>query len=86
MRRLHGDSGTGHGDIAESELLSLEISGQFPDELVKIGVQIHCNLPDVLTIGGIKEISLGGLLLQSTRYFLILSSAVSLSDLSISLG
>ena len=42
MRRLHGDSGTDHGDVSEDELLRLQKSGQFPDELVKIeGVQIH---------------------------------------------
>jgi hypothetical protein len=30
------------------------------------------NLPDVLGIGDIKEVTLGGLLLQSTLYFRIL--------------
>ena len=42
MRRLRDDSGTGHGDVPEVELLRLEQSGQFPDEFVKIeGSQIH---------------------------------------------
>ena len=43
MRRLSDDSGTGHGDIEQVELLSLQKSGQFPDGFVKIeGEQIHC--------------------------------------------
>ena len=43
MRRLRGDSGTGHGDVAQAELLSLQKIGQFPDDLVKIqGAQINC--------------------------------------------
>ena len=78
MRRTRrGGSGTGHGHVAQAELLKLPKSGQFPDELVKIeGAQIHCVAsPDVLVIAGIKEIQLGGLLLQSARYFLILSAA-----------
>ena len=66
-RRLSGGSGTGHGQVAQAELLNLQKSGQFPDELVKIeGTQIHCvvcTLPEVLTIPDIKEIELGGLLL-----------------------
>ncbi len=38
----HDGSGTGHGWIAQDELLKIQKSGQFPDELVKIeGVQIH---------------------------------------------
>ncbi len=44
MRRTpRGGSGTGHGRIAQAELLKLQKSqGQFPDELVKIeGAQIH---------------------------------------------
>ena len=43
MRRtLCVGSGTGHGDVAQAELLRLQHSGQFPDELVKIeGAQIH---------------------------------------------
>ena len=36
MRRLHVEGGTDHGDVAQAELLSLQKSGQFPDELVKI--------------------------------------------------
>jgi hypothetical protein len=37
-----GGSGTGHGHVAQAELLKLPKSGQFPDELVKIeGAQIH---------------------------------------------
>ena len=59
MRRTpRGGSGTGHGWIAQAELLKLPKSGQFPDELVKIqGAQIHY-VPDVLAIAGIKEIAL----------------------------
>jgi hypothetical protein len=35
-------SGTGHGWIAQTELLKLQKNGQFPDELLKIeGAQIH---------------------------------------------
>ena len=34
MRRIHGGSGTGHGDVAEVELLRMQKSGQFPDEFV----------------------------------------------------
>ena len=34
--RLSGGSGTGHGRVAETELLKLQRSVQFPDELVKI--------------------------------------------------
>ncbi len=57
-------SGTGVQLCYENELLKLQKSGQFPDDIVKIkGVQIQyvCILPDVLSITGI----LGGLLLQS---------------------
>jgi hypothetical protein len=37
-----GGSGTGHSYVAQAELLKLQRSGQFPDELVKIeGTQIH---------------------------------------------
>jgi hypothetical protein len=45
-----------------------------------------CNFPDVQTIEDINDGSLGGLLLSSDLCFRILSEAVSLSDLSISLG
>jgi hypothetical protein len=31
-----GGSGTGHGHVAEAELLKLQRRGQFPDEFVKI--------------------------------------------------
>ncbi len=64
-RTPSGGSGTGHGHVAQAELLKLPKSGQFPDELVKIqGAQIHyVASPDVLAIAGIKEIALGGLLL-----------------------
>ena len=42
MRRLLGDSGTGHGDVPKTELLRLKKNGQFPDEIVKIeDTQIH---------------------------------------------
>ena len=43
MRRTpRGGSGTGHGQIAQAELLKLQKSGQFPDEPVRIkGAQIH---------------------------------------------
>jgi hypothetical protein len=34
--RMCGGSGTGHGLVAQAELLKLLKSGQFPDELVKI--------------------------------------------------
>ena len=42
MRRTPGVcSGTGHGHVAQAELLKLQRSG--PDDLVKIeGEQIHC--------------------------------------------
>ncbi len=51
----------------------------------KILINSLWSLPDVLVITGIKEIALG-LLLHSVRYFRILSSESSFSDLSISLG
>ena len=34
----HRGSGTGHGRIAQAELLNLQKSGQFPDEPVRIKV------------------------------------------------
>ena len=34
-RRIHDGSGTGHGDVEESELLKLQKNGQFPDESAK---------------------------------------------------
>ena len=41
--KLCGGSGTGHGHVGQAELLKLQKSGQFPDELVKIeSTQIHC--------------------------------------------
>jgi hypothetical protein len=37
-----GGSGTDHGQVAQAELLKLQRSGEFPDELVEIeGAQIH---------------------------------------------
>ena len=43
MRKLSGGSGTGHGHVAEVELLNLQKNGQFPDDLVKIeDAKIHC--------------------------------------------
>ncbi len=37
-----GGSGTGHGHVAEAELMKMEQSGKFPDGSVRIkGVQIH---------------------------------------------
>jgi hypothetical protein len=63
-RTPRGGSGTGHGHVAQAELLKLQNSGQFPNELVKIeGAKSLCSLPDVLAIAGIKEIAFGGLLL-----------------------
>ena len=64
MRRTpRGGSGTGHGHDAQAELLKLQKSGQFPDELVKTeGAQIH--YVNVLAIAGIKEIAFRGLLLS----------------------
>ncbi len=45
MRTPHGDSGTGHGWIAQDELLKLRKSGKFPDELCQLvrieSVQLH---------------------------------------------
>jgi hypothetical protein len=39
---LRGGSGTVSGWIAQAELLKLQKSGEFPDELVKTeGAQIH---------------------------------------------
>ncbi len=65
MRRTPpGGSGTGHDHVAQTDLLKLQKSGQFPDELVKREcAQIHCvsSQTDVLTIAGRKEITLGGL-------------------------
>ena len=65
MRRTPcGGSGTGHRDVTQAELLKLQKSSQFTDELVKIeDTQIHCNLPDVLPVADTKKIALGGLLL-----------------------
>ncbi len=44
----------------------------------KIRTNSLCNLPEVFAIDGINEISLGGLLLSSVWYFLILSLEDSL--------
>ena len=55
MRKLRGGSGTGHGHVAQDELLNLQKNSQFPDDLVNS----LCNLPDVLAITDIKEITLG---------------------------
>jgi hypothetical protein len=58
--------GTGHCWISQDELLNSKKRGQFPDEFVKIEdtqTKSLCNLPDVLSIVRIKEVSLGGLLL-----------------------
>ncbi len=42
MGEPRGGSGTGHGHVAQAELLKLQKSGQFPDEPVRIkGAQIH---------------------------------------------
>ena len=51
--------------VEQAELLKLQKSGQFPDELVRIKDSQNslCNLPDVLVIADIKTITLGGLLL-----------------------
>ncbi len=64
-RRPCGGSGTGHGQITEDELLTLQKSGQFPDEPVRILSHTNslCKRPDVLVIEGIKKIELGGRLL-----------------------
>ena len=67
-RRPRGGSGTGHGQIAQAELLKLQKSGQFPDEPVRIKVsQIHYVTsqtgPDVLGIVVTNDTVLGGLLL-----------------------
>ena len=35
-RRTCGGSGTGHGSITQDELLKLQISGQCPDESVRV--------------------------------------------------
>ena len=43
MRRLRGDSGIGHGDVTQVELLRPGENGQFPDDLVEMeDSQIHC--------------------------------------------
>jgi hypothetical protein len=61
---IDNGSETDHGRVEEVELLKLQKSDQFPDDLVKIGVQSHYwDHPDVLAIAGIKEIEFGGLLL-----------------------
>jgi hypothetical protein len=50
-RTPRGGSGTGHGHVAQAELLKLQKSVQFPDELVKIeGAQIHYVVSGVLAI------------------------------------
>jgi hypothetical protein len=50
--------------FVQAELLKVHKSRQFPDEFVKIRrTNSPCSLPDVLTIVGIKEIELRGLLL-----------------------
>ncbi len=61
--------GTVHWSIAQAELLKLQKSGQFPDELVKIEGHTNslCSLPDVLAIAGIKEIALGGVIVLIHR-------------------
>ena len=43
MRRTPRDgSGTGHGHVAQGDLLTPQKSGQFPDELIRIkDAQIH---------------------------------------------
>ena len=70
MRRTsRGGSGTGHGHVAQAELLKLQKSGQFPDESVRIkGAQIHYvnvrRTSNSRYIAGIKEITLEGRLLQ----------------------
>ncbi len=65
----------------------MQRSGPFPDDPVRIkDTNLLCNLPDVLAITVIKEMELGGLFLQSARYFLILSATVWLIDQSISVG
>ena len=52
MRRTpRGGSGTGHGQIAQAELLKLQKTGQFPDDPVRIkGSPIHCVNSHVLGI------------------------------------
>jgi hypothetical protein len=61
-RTPRGGSGTGHGQIAQAELLKLQKNGQIPDEPVRIkGAQIH--YVNVLAIADIKEIALEGRLL-----------------------
>jgi hypothetical protein len=61
FRRTPRDgSGSIHGQIAESELLKLQKSGQFPDESVRIkDVQIRyvTSLPAVLAIAVINDIA-----------------------------
>ena len=71
MRKLCDGNGTGHGHVVQAELLKLQKSGQFPDELVKNKRRTNslCNLPDVLAIAGIKEIALGGLLFNQRDIF-----------------
>ncbi len=65
MRRTpRGGSGRVHGYVAQAELLKMQKSGQFPDELVKIeDTNSQCKRPDELAIAGIKEIELEGRLL-----------------------
>ena len=84
MRKLCDGSGTDHGHVTQPELLKLQKKKSSVSRWVCKNwrrTNSLCNLPDVLVIGGIKEIELGGLLLQSARYFLILSAASSFSVL-----
>ncbi len=68
MRRTPIDgNGTGCW-FTLTELLKLQINGQFPDESATIkDEQVHSIRPDVLTIGDIKEIELEGRLFIKTR-------------------
>jgi hypothetical protein len=62
-RTPRGGSGKVHCLNAQAELLKLQKSGQFPDEIEKIKVaQIHY-VASQTYIAGIKEIAFGGLLL-----------------------
>ncbi len=87
MRRTPIDgNGTGCW-FTLTELLKLQINGQFPDESATIkDEQVHSIRPDVLTIGDIKEIELEGRLLLLVRYCRILSVTVSFTGPSKSCG
>jgi hypothetical protein len=70
-----------HCALAHTDVLEYELPMNISLNAV---VRSNDDNPDMPL--SLKETALGGLLLESVRYFRILSPAASLSDLSISLG